>query len=127
MGFWSLLPAIEYHQKECPPEMNFALVSKGSNQFLGMAWFYPINWYIPSFEIHYWLDTRLTGNGYMTEAINALSKTCFTLYGAKRVQVSMSVNNKKSRIIVEKLGFSLEGETIISLAGILQLQPTPWG
>lgn len=101
---------VEDHKKEYPSEMNFALISKESNQFLGMIWFYGINWNVPSFEIHYWLDTRCTGNGYMTEAVGALTQVCLDLFKAKRVQICLSSENEKSRKVVEKLNFKLEGK-----------------
>lgn len=102
--------ALECHKKDLPVEMYFSLLSKESKKFLGVLWFFDINWFVPNFEILYWLDTRETGKGYMTEAVNALSKVCFLIYDAKRVQIKISSNNEKSKRIPERLGFKLEAE-----------------
>lgn len=102
--------ALACHSKECPEEMNFSILSKEDNRFLGMLWFFEINWFVPTFEMLYWLDTRETGKGYMTEAINALARASFQVYAAKRIQIKVSVSNSKSIAIPQKLGFKLEAE-----------------
>ena len=102
--------ALEYHEKEFPVEIYFSLLSKDSNKLLGVLWFFEINWLVPNFEILYWLDTRETGKGYMTEAVNALSRACFQVYDAKRVQIKISLDNEKSHAIPKNLGFKLEGQ-----------------
>ena len=75
-----------------------------------MIWIIRINWFVPSFEIAYWLDTRETGKGYMTEAVNALSRACFTVYQAKRISIKIFLNNDKSKALPLRLGFKIEGE-----------------
>lgn len=102
--------ALEFHKKELPVEMFFSLFLRENNQFLGTIWFFEINWFVPHFEIAYWLDTREMGKGYMTEAVNALSQTCFLFYGAKRVQIKIASNNVKSISIAKRLNFELEGQ-----------------
>lgn len=102
--------ALECHMKAQPEQMYFALFSKVNYQFLGLIWIIRINWFVPWFEIAYWLDTRETGKGYMTEAVNALSRACFTVYNAKRISVKIFVNNYKSKAIPIRLGFQMEGE-----------------
>ncbi len=96
--------AIDCNNKECASEMYFSLVSR-EGEYLGMLWFYEINWFVPSFDMHYWLDSRETGKGYMSEAVNALTRVCFDLYEAKRVQIIISSSNEKSRKLAEKLQF----------------------
>ncbi len=102
--------ALEYHKEEFPEKMFFSVFSKKDNKFLGLIWLEEISWHVPYFEIDCWLDTRETGKGYATEAINALSRACFTMYDAKRIQGKIFLNNNKSKSILEKLKFKLEGE-----------------
>lgn len=102
--------ALVYNEKEHSEEMYFSLLSKETNQFLGMLWFYKIDWFLPKFEMHYWLDSKASGNGYMTEAINALTRACFDLYQAKRVEIKISSENGKSIRLAQKLNFKLEAE-----------------
>jgi len=105
-----ILDALESHKKEFPAEMYFSIFSKENNHFLGAIWLLEINWFVPSFEIAYWLDTREMGKGYMTEAINTLTQACFLFYNAKRIQIKISSDNTRSIRITKKLGFKLEGE-----------------
>lgn len=105
-----ILDALECHKKELPVEMYFSIFSKEHNTFLGAIWFFEINWFVPTFEIAYWLDTREMNKGYMTEAVNALSQACFLFYNAKRVQIKISADNTRSIKVAKKLGFQLEGE-----------------
>jgi len=102
--------SLECHMKERPEQMFFSLFSKNDSRFLGLIWIIRINWFVPFFEFAYWLDTRETGKGYMTEAVNALSRGCFIIYKAKRIEIKIFVNNNKSKAIPVKLGFNMEGE-----------------
>ncbi|MFO2992852.1 GNAT family N-acetyltransferase [Legionella pneumophila serogroup 1] len=101
--------AIESNTRITPPEMYFAVFTK-ENKFLGTIWYFEINWFVPSFKIAYWLDTRSAGQGYMAEAVNALSRASFILYGANRVQIKIATYNQKSISLAKRLGFHLEGE-----------------
>jgi len=102
--------ALEDHEKVRPAQLFFSVFSKKYNKFLGIIWFFEINWYVPYFEIDGWLDTRETGKGYMTEAINALSRACFLVNDAKRIQAKIFVNHNISKSILARLKFKQEGE-----------------
>jgi len=101
---------LECHAKAQLEQMFFSIFSKDDNRFLGLIWIIRLNWFVPFFEIAYLLNTRETGNGYMSEAVNALSRACFTVYAAKRISIQIFVNNDKSNAIPRKLGFKMEGE-----------------
>ena len=100
--------SMECHEHLSPQNMYFAILEKESNQLVGCIWCQTINWFVPKFEISYWLDTRKTGNGYMSEAVNALSRTIFDVYDAKRIEIKVFTTNQKSRAIPERLGFKLD-------------------
>ncbi|WP_131783663.1 GNAT family N-acetyltransferase [Legionella gresilensis] len=102
--------SMQVNEMENPPEMYFSIFSREDYKFLGTIWLFEINWFVPHFEIAYWLDTRETGHGYMSEAVNALTRACFILYGAKRIQIKIATYNQKSNALAKKLGFQLEGE-----------------
>jgi RimJ/RimL family protein N-acetyltransferase len=68
-----------------------------------------MNWDVRSFEIGYWIDSRFSGNGFMTEAVNGLIHFAETELDARRIEIRCDTNNGKSRNIPEKLGFTLEG------------------
>lgn len=102
--------AIEDQNKETPEEIFFPIFLKKDKHFLGLIWLHKINWFVPFFEIGYWLDSRETDHGYMTEAVNALSRACFAAFGAKRIQIKVFATNLKSQAIPERLGFGFEAE-----------------
>ena len=82
---------------------------KDTNQFVGSSGLHNIDWDVRKFEIGYWGDTRLSGKGYMTEAIAGLTEFTFSELHANRVQIQCDARNVKSRAIPERLGYELEG------------------
>lgn len=106
--YFSYLDSINTADK--PRQLHFFIFNRESNSYMGTLIFFRIDWDIPYFYFSYWLDSRHHGNGYMSEAVNAVSRLCFTVYGAKRVQISASITNSKSLSIPKRLNFTLEGE-----------------
>jgi len=96
------------HQKPQPSNMYFAICDKSNNKILGCVWFF-IQWTVPRLEIAYFLDSRHTGHGYMTEAVHALTKFAFEQLKMHRVEIKTFVTNSKSQSIPKRLGFQLEG------------------
>lgn len=77
--------------------------------FVGCTGLHRIDWEVPKFEIGYWIDSKQSGNGYMTEAVEGVMKFAFQRLKANRVEVHCDAKNIKSRAIPERLGFKLEG------------------
>jgi RimJ/RimL family protein N-acetyltransferase len=90
-------------------DLRLHLFNKETGEFIGSSGLHRINWDIPKFEIGYWIDTRFSGKGYITESTEAITKFAFTELNAKRVEIRCDSRNTKSRAIPEKLGFTLEG------------------
>ena len=82
---------------------------KETGGFIASSGLHRINWEIPKFEIGYWIDTRFSGKGYITEATEAIANFAFTNLNANRVEIRCDAKNIRSRAIPEKLGFNLEG------------------
>src|SRR5690606_29061326 len=82
---------------------------KDSGQFIGSSGLHNTNCKIPKFEIGYWIDTRFSGNGYMTEAVNGITDFAFQELKARRVEIRCDTMNLKSSSIPVRLGYSLEG------------------
>jgi ribosomal-protein-serine acetyltransferase len=87
----------------------FLLFEKETNEFIGTASLQDIDWDIPSCQIGYWMNTAFTGKGYMTEAVQELTNLALNTISCRRVEIRCESENRKSRAIPEKLGFSLEG------------------
>lgn len=65
-------------------------------------------WKIRRFEIGFWVRKSAQGQGYATEAANALTRFAFGALQARRVTVCHAGGNDRSRNVIEKLGFQLE-------------------
>ncbi|MEH7495672.1 GNAT family N-acetyltransferase [Neobacillus niacini] len=90
-------------------DLRLHLFNKETREFIGSSGLHRINWDVPKFEIGYWVDTRFSGRGYISESTEAITKFAFTELNAKRVEIRCDPKNTKSRAIPEKLGFTLEG------------------
>ncbi|MGN1386274.1 MAG: GNAT family N-acetyltransferase [Bacillus sp. (in: firmicutes)] len=90
-------------------DLRLHLFLKESGQFIGSSGLHRIDWTVPKFEIGYWIDSRFSGKGYMTEAVQGITDFAFTELKARRIEIRCDINNVKSRAIPEKLGYTLEG------------------
>ncbi|MFJ7727643.1 GNAT family N-acetyltransferase [Neobacillus sp. NPDC097160] len=90
-------------------DLRLHIFHKETGEFIASSGLHRINWDIPKFEIGYWIDTRFSGKGYITEATEAIANFAFTILKAKRVEIRCDSKNIRSRAIPEKLGFTLEG------------------
>ncbi|QTN00738.1 GNAT family N-acetyltransferase [Sediminibacillus dalangtanensis] len=87
----------------------FLIFVKETNGFIGTTSLQSIDWDIPKCEIGYWINTRHSGNGYMTEAVKELTIFGLNHFKFRRIEIRCESTNHKSRAIPEKLGFVLEG------------------
>jgi RimJ/RimL family protein N-acetyltransferase len=90
-------------------DLRLHLFNKETGDFIGSSGLHRINWDIPKFEIGYWIDTRYSGKGYVTEAAKGITEFAFNTLKAKRVEIRCDPKNLRSRGIPERLGFKLEG------------------
>lgn len=71
--------------------------------------FHDIDWQGRQCDTGYWVRKRAQGQGFATEAANALVRYAFGALGMRRIGLTHSAGNEASRRIADKLGFSLEG------------------
>jgi len=90
-------------------DMRLHIFHRETKAFVGCTGLHAIDWEVPKFEIGYWIDTRQTGKGYITEAVQGLTVFAFQTLHANRLEIRCDAKNKKSRAIPERLNFSLEG------------------
>ena len=60
-------------------------------------------------RIGYWLGEAYWGQGFMVEAIYAITKLGFEQFGLHRIEAKVFLPNKGSKRVLEKAGFRLEG------------------
>jgi RimJ/RimL family protein N-acetyltransferase len=59
------------------PWLELYIFDRKSGDFIGGTGFHHINWDIPATETGYWIRNSYSGQGLMTEAINALTQYAF--------------------------------------------------
>lgn len=99
--------AVHRHRegRACPMMM----LGIDDNALIGMTGYARIDWAVPAFEIGYWCRTPLCRQGYVTEAVDALTRHAFEELGANRVEIRMDADNARSVAVPQRLGFELEG------------------
>lgn len=91
-------------------ELRMHFYLKGTGTLVGSSGLHRIDWEVPKFEIGYWCRTRLSGQGYTTEAVRGIAAFAFDAMGAKRVEIRCDPLNRPSARVAERAGFHLEGE-----------------
>lgn len=90
-------------------DIRLYVMRKEDDIFLGSTGLHRMNWETKKFEIGYWMDSRYSKKGYMTEAVELLTNFTFDKLLANRVEIRCDSKNINSRRIPEKLGYTLEG------------------
>ncbi|WP_099157461.1 GNAT family N-acetyltransferase [Virgibacillus ndiopensis] len=90
-------------------DLRLLIFHKKTGNLVGSSGLHRIDWEVPKFEIGYWADTRNSGKGYITEAVEGITTFAFNELNAKRVEIRCDAKNTKSRAIPVRLDFDLEG------------------
>lgn len=90
-------------------DLRLHFINKDSGQFIGSGGLHRIDWKARKFEIGYWLRTSCTKQGYMTEAVAAITKFAIEHLEANRIEIRCDSRNQRSAQVAERSGFTLEG------------------
>lgn len=82
---------------------------KDTGELVGGSGMHRIDWEVPAVEIGYWVRTSLAGQGYISEAVNAITHFAFETVGAHRVEIRCDERNLRSAAVARRAGFDLEG------------------
>ncbi|OMF36850.1 GNAT family N-acetyltransferase [Paenibacillus sp. FSL H8-0548] len=85
------------------------LILKETGQLIGSSGLHRIDWQSRKFEIGYWIHSAFSGNGYISEAVDAISNFAVQELKANRVEIRCDSRNIKSAGVAQRLGFTLEG------------------
>ena len=96
-NLWQINSAFEY-----------AIYLHDNKQYIGNIGAINVSFENESSEIGYWIDSRYSGNGYMTEAVKVLEKYLFK-NGFIRLEIKCDPDNLKSKNIALKRKHQLDG------------------
>lgn len=96
-------------KKNDEPYLPLLIFEKRCMKFIGTTGWHHYQWDIPAFETGYWLHSAYQNQGFMTEAINALTRFTFEVLHANRLEIRCDTANLRSKKLAERLGFQLEG------------------
>jgi RimJ/RimL family protein N-acetyltransferase len=89
-------------------DMTMFIFLKMTGELIGGSGLHNPDWKVPKFEIGYWQHVDFGGQGYMTEAVNAIVELAFSQLGAKRVHLECYPHNERSIRVAQRCGFQLE-------------------
>lgn len=88
---------------------NWAITLRPSAELIGLCGFLPLETKHRRGEFGYWLGKPHWGQGYTTEAVEALLAFGFRKLKLNRMQARVVVQNRASARVLEKAGMKLEG------------------
>ncbi len=91
-------------------ELPLQLFLKDGSTLVGGSGLHDIDWKVRKFEIGYWCRASFEGKGYISEAVQGITRWCFEELNARRIQIRCDANNERSRRVAERCGYRLEGE-----------------
>lgn len=89
--------------------LGWAVAKKRSDHCIGMVNYHHRELRNRRLEIGYILSPALQGQGFMTEALQAMLAYCFKDLNVHRVEALIDPGNKDSIRLAKRLGFRLEG------------------
>lgn len=90
-------------------DMPLGLYLKSDGKLIGGSGLHYRGLHVPAFEIGYWIRTGFEGQGYMSEAVQAVTKFAFEIGGANRVFIRCDVDNIRSQNVAKRAGYQFEG------------------
>ncbi|MCA0456024.1 MAG: GNAT family N-acetyltransferase [Chloroflexi bacterium] len=84
------------------------LFRKSDGLYVGGSGLHRMDWSVPSFEIGYWVRKSLEGQGYVTEAVKAITDIAFMAVSAERVEIRCDTRNERSAAVAKRAGYMLE-------------------
>ena len=97
-----------YEKYNNPEYYNWLITLKDNKKVIG-AIHLNVDNYNESVEFNYAIDNRYQGNGYMTEALEAVKNYCLDEINVNRIFGGCEINNIASKKVMKKCNFIYEG------------------
>jgi RimJ/RimL family protein N-acetyltransferase len=89
-------------------DLTYLIFAHESDLVLGAIGLHSIDWGVPRFELGYWLRNTAHRQGYMTEAVRALTAVGFDRLSAERMEIRCDSRNSASASVAVRSGYQLE-------------------
>ena len=93
-------------------ELRYLIWDAGGRELIGSTGFHALNWQVPRGEIGYWIHSGHAGQGYASEAAQALTDFGFGVLGLRRIEIRCDALNGASAHIAQKLGYNLDARLV---------------
>jgi Acetyltransferases, including N-acetylases of ribosomal proteins len=90
-------------------DFRLLLFHKETDQLVGSSGLHRMDWQARKFEIGYWARTSYAGQGYIAEAVEAITNFAIHQLEANRIEIRCDARNKRSAKVAEHAGYTLEG------------------
>ncbi|MBY0011704.1 GNAT family N-acetyltransferase [Paenibacillus typhae] len=90
-------------------DLRLLLFNKETGVLIGSSGLHRIDWQTRKFEIGYWVRTSYGRQGYITEAVKAITDYAAQELQANRIEIRCDSRNVQSARVAERCGFTLEG------------------
>jgi len=90
-------------------DLPLMLWRKSDGLYVGGSGLHRMDWSVPRFEIGYGVRASLEGQGYITEAVNEITRFAFDVLAAERVEIRCDARNERSAAVARRAGYTLEG------------------
>ena len=96
-------------RKQLAENHGFQATIIDQGRIVGGLGFHNVDWENRSATIGYWIAEDAQGRGLVTRAVTALIEHAFGVWSLHRVEIHAAPENRRSRAIPERLGFTEEG------------------
>ncbi len=90
-------------------DLRLLLVSKDDGKLVGSSGLHDINWQTRKFTIGYWVRASCSQQGYIREAVQAITAFAIRELQASRLEIHCDSRNLRSARVAETAGYTLEG------------------
>lgn len=90
-------------------DLRLLLVHKESGQLVGSSGLHRIDWQARKLEIGYWIRTSCAKQGFVTEAVHAITSYAIRELQAHRIEIRCDSRNVRSARVAARASFTLEG------------------
>lgn len=90
-------------------DFTLSIYERTTGRFVGSTGLHQPNWAVRSFHAGYWVHKEYEGKGFISEAVNAITRYAFEVFKANRLEIRCDSRNERSFNVMKRLGFVQEG------------------